>query len=128
MSLLAEAATHMTPAGYLITYVLAPIVVLLVPAAIIGAVRMNKATKERAVALAENGVLITKRMDTQDEALARILEVINPVGAPTLAVVLARIQSQQDAQERRLTEHIHAAAADKALFEQRLENLRGTYQ
>lgn len=125
MMLLAEAAPSMTLAGKLLAWVVCPLLVIFIAAAVSWAFRANRASKARAVADAEYKAEQGARLDTQDGALARLLEVVSPAGQPTLIQVLARIQSDQAAQAQRLADHIRATAADKAAFERRLELIGG---
>lgn len=120
------AAPEMTVAGKIITYVLFPALAVAIPAGIVALWRANKAAKARAVAAAIVASENTSRMDTQDQALARLLEVINPIGAPNLTAVLTRIQADQEADRTRLSDHIAQAAEDKRAFERRLELWRGS--
>src|SRR4051812_15194190 len=114
----------MTIAGQLITYVMFPVLAFTIPAVAVAVWRAAKASKARATALAVAASENTARMNTQDQALARLLEVINPIGKPNLTAVLTRIQADGQAQAQRLDDHIRAAAADKQAFERRIELLR----
>jgi Tfp pilus assembly protein PilV len=123
-------------ASPLLTYVVFPLLVLSIAGATAMAFRFNRSARVRAIALAVDAervsallaatdARVAARLDTQDAALAQLLTVISPPGAPSLVAVMTRIEADMAAERLRLSDHIAQAAADKLAFDRRLELIGG---